>query len=95
MADAAVEHDVRVTSVTGALDNLSCSLERLLALHRSNHSDFGEAIENLPEGGLKDRLYQYWMIDTTIGEKLAEAERVTVATCTLANNEDFARRGGK
>lgn len=83
-----------INSVTGALDDLSCTMERLSALHWSNHSDLNDALSALPEGHAKESVYRYWMIFTTVGEKIDEVERIVVALTEAAYRQSSQSKGG-
>ncbi|MDO7843434.1 hypothetical protein [Sphingomonas immobilis] len=82
----AIVHSVpTINSVTGALDDIGCSIERLDALFKSNTADFGEFLEDdaIPEG-VRNRLYNAWMIYILAGEKLDELSAVIGATTEKA-----------
>lgn len=76
-----------VTNIPRALDDTSCSVERLTALFKSNTSDFQELIEagHLKEGWPSDRAYAIWMIYVLAGEKLAEIDAMISALTGAAH----------
>ena len=78
--------DPEFRNLPSALDDLSCMMERLGALHRSNTSDLHEVATSesaTASAWLLARLNEIWMISTIVGEKVAEAERV-IAVATEA-----------
>lgn len=73
-----------VNSVTGALDALSCSAERLRVLLNSNIQDLNDLVTSESAAPIADRLSDVFCIFLVAAEKLDELEEVIAATTTKA-----------
>lgn len=78
----AFEIEMKTTSPTDGISDVSCSLERLIALMESNNADFQEAAIDRDTGDkwLTDNLYSRWMIYLIATEKLQEVRQMVNAT---------------
>lgn len=77
-----------VNSVTGALDDLTCRMERLRALFGSATDELHELATSgrLPEG-VYPQLYSNVLILVTAGEKLREVDQLAAAILDKAYDD--------
>lgn len=82
-----------INSVTGALNDTECLIERLRVLLGSATAELHEVSAELPLGGgaiagaSVRRLYDNWLVFEIVGEKLAELEAIVSAINEKAHSE--------
>lgn len=84
---------ITVNSVTGALDEASCRMERLRCLFQSALHELHELAVELPSRGgtisasTASRIFDNWMLLVVAGEKLEELEQLVTATTSKAYDD--------